>query len=187
MQLTTRNRNIISGLIALVLLFSAITVGVKWSFGAFDDVYPLNASFDAAGQGLQKGSDIKIRGVNVGKVSTVKLVDGRALVTMELSRATKVPITAIATVRAKTLFGEKFVDVDPGPGETTGPYYPTDDSAMLPNDRMNDTSIDRKLRVADAIWMGTHGDGDNGGDEENGENSQTRRNEGTETRTEKTI
>jgi len=117
--LTTRNRNIISGLIALVLLFAGITIGVKWSFGAFDDVYPLKASFDAAGQGLQKGSDIKIRGVNVGKVSTVKLVDGRALVTMELTRATKVATSAIATVRAKTLFGEKFIDIEPGAKEAS--------------------------------------------------------------------
>jgi phospholipid/cholesterol/gamma-HCH transport system substrate-binding protein len=119
LKLTTRIRNIISGLIALVVLIAAVTVGVKWSFGEFDDVYPLKASFDAAGQGLQKGSDIKIRGVNVGKVSSVKLVDGRALVTMELNSSTRVPFTAIATVRAKTLFGEKFVDIEPGANEAS--------------------------------------------------------------------
>ncbi|HEV3227672.1 MAG TPA: MlaD family protein [Acidimicrobiales bacterium] len=112
-----------SGLIALVLLFSTIVIGVKASFGEFDNVYVLKASFVNAGQGLQKGSDIKIRGVNVGKVRGVRLVDGQALVTMEINHSTKVPTNATATVRAKTLFGEKFVDVAPGDGEGRGPYY----------------------------------------------------------------
>ena len=123
MQLTTRNRNIITGLIALVLLSGAIVIGVKASFGEFDDVYPLKATFAKAGQGLQKGSDVKIRGVNVGKVQSVKLVDGHALVSMQINHATKIPTTATATVRPKTLFGEKFVDVALGDGEGKGPYY----------------------------------------------------------------
>ena len=125
MQLTTRNRNIISGLIALVLSFAMIVVGIKYSFGEFDDIYVLKASFANAGQGLQKGSDIKVRGVNIGKVRSVKLVDGRALVTMEINHSTKIPTTATATVRPKTLFGEKFVDVALGDGEGKGPYYST--------------------------------------------------------------
>ena len=125
MQLTTRNRNIVTGLIALVLSFGMIVVGVKYSFGEFDDVYPLKASFANAGQGLQKGSDVKVRGVNVGKVQSVKLVNGRALVTMQINHGTKIPTTATATVRPKTLFGEKFVDVALGEGEGKGPYYAT--------------------------------------------------------------
>jgi phospholipid/cholesterol/gamma-HCH transport system substrate-binding protein len=124
-RLTTRTRNIVSGLIALVLLSSAAVVGVKYSFGYFDDVYPLKASFANAGQGLQHGSDVKLRGVNVGKVQSVKLADGRALVTMEITHSTKIPTSATATVRPKTLFGEKFVDIAPGSGEGTGPYYST--------------------------------------------------------------
>ncbi|MEY2423952.1 MAG: phospholipid/cholesterol/gamma-HCH transport system substrate-binding protein [Acidimicrobiaceae bacterium] len=123
MKLTVRNRNVISGLIALVLLFAAIDIGVSASFGAFDDTYILKGSFDAAGQGLQKGSDVKIRGVNVGKVVKVDLVDGRALVTMDITASNRIPESAIATVRAKTLFGEKFVDIAPGSGEASGPFY----------------------------------------------------------------
>ena len=123
MRLTTRNRNMITGLIAIVLSLGTIVVGVKYSFGEFDDVYVLKASFANAGQGLQKGSDVKIRGVNIGKVRSVKLVDGRALVTMEINHRTQIPTTATATVRPKTLFGEKFVDLALGDGEGKGPYY----------------------------------------------------------------
>src|SRR4051812_31056345 len=100
-----------------------MAVGLKASFGEFDDIYLLKARFTNAGQGLQKNSDIKIRGVNVGKVQSVKLDNGQALVTMEIHSNTQIPTTATATVRPKTLFGEKFIDIDLGTGEAQGPYY----------------------------------------------------------------
>ncbi len=134
MQLTARNRNIISGLIALVLVTSVVVIGVESSFGVFDDVYTLRASFDAAGQGLQRNSDVKIRGVNVGRVEYVKLQGGRALVVMDIDHGEKVPTSTQAVVRPKTLFGEKFVDLVPGDGEVNGPYYPTNSTAQIPDD-----------------------------------------------------
>ena len=66
-----------------------VTIGIKFSFGAFDAGYQLKASFAAAGQGLVPNSDVKIRGVNVGKVDKVELIDGRALVTMGISDGEK--------------------------------------------------------------------------------------------------
>src|SRR3954464_15847608 len=95
-ELTPRRKNVISGLIALVLLTGAIVVGVSQAFGEFDGGDRLRASFDAAGQGLIKNSDVKIRGVNVGKVENVKLVDGRALVTMTINDGQKVPTATTA-------------------------------------------------------------------------------------------
>ena len=50
--LTDRRRNVLSGAIALLLLVSAITVGVKSAFGAYAGGYRVTGSFDAAGQGL---------------------------------------------------------------------------------------------------------------------------------------
>src|SRR4051794_23725591 len=138
-ELTTRRKNVISGLIALVLLSGAIVVGVEQAFGAFDGGYRLQASFDAAGQGLIKNSDVKIRGVNIGKVDSVKLVDGRALVTMTINDGQKVPTSTTAVVRAKTLFGEKFVDLTPDPKdsktEQSGPFYAMDGHALIPPDK----------------------------------------------------
>ncbi|MEY2464939.1 MAG: phospholipid/cholesterol/gamma-HCH transport system substrate-binding protein [Acidimicrobiaceae bacterium] len=139
LELTTRRKNIISGLIALVLLVGIVVVGVSQAFGAFDGGYTLRASFDAAGQGLIKNSDVKIRGVNIGKVEGVKLVNGRAQVTMTINDGQKVPTSTTAIVRAKTLFGEKFVDLTPAPNdaktEATGPFYATDGKAMIPPDK----------------------------------------------------
>lgn len=112
----------LTGAIALLLLFGTMTVGIKGAFGAFDGGYELVGSFDAAGQGLLAGSDVKVRGVNIGQVRSIALVDGRALVKLRIKDGEEVPTDATAVIRPKTLFGEKFVDIDPGPTEETGPF-----------------------------------------------------------------
>jgi len=106
----------------MLLLVGAITVGVKGAFGAFDGGYELTGTFDAAGQGLLAGSDVKVRGVNIGKVRRIELQGGDAEVTLRINDGERVPTDATATIRPKTLFGEKFVDIDPGPAEASGPF-----------------------------------------------------------------
>lgn len=119
---TERNRHIISGAIGLVLLLALITLGIKASFGAFDGGYEVKGTFAAAGQGLLPGSDVKIRGINVGEVKSIELVDNRALVKLRINDDTQIPAAAQAIVRPKTLFGEKFIDIAPGDTEMSGPY-----------------------------------------------------------------
>lgn len=126
---TERNRNIISGAVGLIVLIAVITVGIKASFGEYDGGYELRGTFAAAGQGLLSGSDVKVRGVNVGEVKSIELVDNRALITMRINDDTQIPADAQAVIRPKTLFGEKFVDVIPGSAELTGPYL--DDGAEI--------------------------------------------------------
>ncbi len=126
MQISTeRNRNMISGAIGMVILFALISVGIKASFGAFDGGYRIQGSFAAAGQGLLAGSDVKVRGVNIGEVAKIELVDNRALITMRINDGRDLPVDSQAVIRPKTLFGEKFVDVIPGDSELTGPYLET--------------------------------------------------------------
>lgn len=119
---TERNRNMISGAIGIVILLALVTIGIKASFGAYDGGYKIQGSFAAAGQGLIAGSDVKVRGVNIGEVSSIELVENRALVTMRINDGRQIPVTSQAVIRPKTLFGEKFVDVIPGDNELTGPY-----------------------------------------------------------------
>ncbi len=123
MTLTTeRNQDMISGAIGLLVLVALVTVGIKGAFGAFDGGYKVQASFAAAGQGLISGSDVKVRGVDIGEVSSIELVDNRALVTMRINAGRDIPVDAQAVIRPKTLFGEKFVDILPGDDELSGPY-----------------------------------------------------------------
>ena len=119
---TERNRNMISGAIGLVILIALVTLGIKSAFGAFDGGYELRGSFAAAGQGLLEGSDVKVRGVTVGEVADIQLVENRARITMRIEDGTQVPATVKATIRPKTLFGEKFVDLEVGDDEVRGPF-----------------------------------------------------------------
>ena len=123
MALTTdRNRFMISGGIGLVILIALVTIGIKSSFGAFDGGYHVTGSFAAAGQGLLEGSDVKVRGVNVGEVDQIELVDNRAVITLRIEDRHRIPETVQAVIRPKTLFGEKFVDLTLGDDELSGPY-----------------------------------------------------------------
>ncbi|MBI2170178.1 MAG: MCE family protein [Actinobacteria bacterium] len=124
LALTDRTFTILTGLVVSIFFTAVSVVAVAYSSGTFDDVYEVTARFDTAGQGLIKQSDVKIRGINVGRVDGVDLDDaGRAVVTLRISGDEKIPADARAVVRPKTLFGEKFVDLETTPeGEARGPY-----------------------------------------------------------------
>ncbi|MFI2706474.1 MCE family protein, partial [Nocardioides sp. CER28] len=69
---------------------------------------------------LVPDSAVKVDEVSVGKVTSVKLVDGHADVTVEVRRDTKLPADATAEIRQTSLLGEKFVSLvapasDPSP------------------------------------------------------------------------
>jgi phospholipid/cholesterol/gamma-HCH transport system substrate-binding protein len=120
--MTERARQALGGMVAIILFSAAVLLFAKLSVGATDPVYHVSGTFSAAGQGLISGSDVKIHGVNIGKVSTVKLVNGEAVIRMTINKDETIPIASQAVIRPKTLFGEKFVDIDPGPTEASGPF-----------------------------------------------------------------
>lgn len=120
--MSERHRHILTGAIAVVLALALMTVGIKGAFGAFRGGYELVGRFDAAGQGLLPGSDVKVRGVNIGEVKGIHLRDGEAEISLRIDDGEDVPVDAVATVRPKTLFGEKYIDIDPGPHEQDGPF-----------------------------------------------------------------
>ncbi|SDI12057.1 MCE family protein [Nonomuraea jiangxiensis] len=83
----------------------------------------IDAVFARAGQGLDTNSPVKIRGIRVGEVTNVSLdARGRAVVTMHLDPGVRVPGSTVASVEPTSVFGPKFVSLEPGSGETTGPY-----------------------------------------------------------------
>ena len=121
-HLSERTIRVMTGLITVTFLCAGVIFGVKAATGSLDAVYHVTGTFSAAGQGLIRDSDVKVHGVNVGRVTKVRLRGGRAVVTLEIHRGDKIPTDAKATIRPKTLFGEKFVDIELGDDETTGPY-----------------------------------------------------------------
>ncbi|MGC5012896.1 MCE family protein [Streptosporangium sp. DT93] len=83
----------------------------------------LSAVFPRAGQGLDPNSPVKIRGVTVGGVASVTLDRrGRAVVALHVDPGFRVPRSVTATIEPSSVFGPKYVNLVPGPGERAGPY-----------------------------------------------------------------
>src|SRR5690349_4530714 len=73
----------------------------------------------AAG-GLYRYSNVTYRGVQVGKVTGVKLTDNGAEATMSLAKSPKIPADLEADVRSVSAVGEQYVDLRPR--TDSGPY-----------------------------------------------------------------
>lgn len=75
----------------------------------------------SAGSGLAPGSDVKLRGVRIGRVAELVLEGGEAVATLELEPEPPVPEDVRPVVTAKTLLGEKQVELQPG-GPLAAPF-----------------------------------------------------------------
>ena len=81
-----------------------------------------------ASGGLYRFSNVTYRGVQIGKVTEVKVVDGRRVdATLSLDDSPRVPVDLVAHVRSISAVGEQFVDLQPN---TEGPPYLSDGSVI---------------------------------------------------------
>ena len=84
-----------------------------------------------ASGGLYEFSNVTYRGVEVGKVTEVKVVDGRVDATMSLRSSPKIPSNLTAQVRSVSAIGEQYVDLLP-PNDSP-PYLR--DGSVIPLER----------------------------------------------------
>jgi phospholipid/cholesterol/gamma-HCH transport system substrate-binding protein len=157
------------GKIAAMVLFTLSCFGLLlFLWLAFGGPVPLKAkgyrfhtSFAEAGQ-LSLEADVRISGVPVGKVKTIKADKhtGRADVTIQLdSRYAPLPSDARAILRQKTLLGETYVELTPGHHGVK----PIPEGGQLPASQVSDTveldeiirAFDPKTRAAFQTWMQT--------------------------------
>lgn len=142
---------ILVGLVAIAAVGAGVYFSVRAVYGAFDDAYYLSVDLDKAGQQLQLGSDVRVKGVEVGKVADIRLVDGRARVEMKIDRKYKIPRDAAAVISLKTPLGAKYVDLQ-FPGGSSGPFLSDGDSIQTGHvgPELEDL-LDDGVRVFDAI------------------------------------
>lgn len=111
-----------------ILLFLWVTFGGPTPFRAKS--YEIKVPFNEATQ-LAEQSDVRISGVNVGKVQSIALAPNRrqALATVAIDdQYAPLPRSTRAILRTKTLLGETYIELTPG--SRKGPELP--DGATLP-------------------------------------------------------
>lgn len=119
--MTAKLRTIALGLVIIAIATTLVTVGLKFTSGAFRSYYYVNAILPRAGQQLELEADVRIRGVKVGEVSNIQLRGRKAVVTLRIDEPYKVPRDARAFIGIKTLLGERFVGLS-FPPHDHGPY-----------------------------------------------------------------
>ena len=106
-------RNAAVGLLYLVIVVSLVALSIAVYNRTFSGDVTVTALVDDVGTSLQTGSDVKVRGVQLGEVTGVETTGDGARLTLSLDPDLVEQIAADATVRLlpKTLFGERYVSV----------------------------------------------------------------------------
>lgn len=140
-----RSGDILLGLFTLLvvgaLAFLSLKVGSIAPQGAVHYDFLMDSAL-----GLQRDNRVSVAGVNVGVVDDLA-VDGKmARVSVLLDPALVLHADAKAAVRARTLLGEKYVDLDPGSA---------DEAVLSPGSTLKDNiptvEIDQVIRAAAAL------------------------------------
>ena len=100
---------VLLGIAALAYL--AFQLGDVRFLGGQD--YTVRAIFPSV-TGLKEGAGVEIAGVKVGKVASISLHEGRALVTLRIRKEVVLVEDVIASVRTKGIIGDKYVQLAPG-------------------------------------------------------------------------
>lgn len=102
-----------AGFIAMVLFFLWLTYAVFNK--TFVDVVPVTLTTSTAGASLPSLADVKIRGMIVGEVRSVKPTPGgvKMNIAMTPSAMKAIPRGVTAQIIPKTLFGEKYIALIP--------------------------------------------------------------------------
>lgn len=94
--------------------YLAFTIG---NLSLFQHTYTLGATFDDA-SGLLRADNVKVAGVVVGKVTSVKIDNGKAKVAFSVKDSVKVPRDSEVAIRWRNLIGERYLYIYPGTGST---------------------------------------------------------------------
>lgn len=128
--------------VGIFVFFGILCLGfISVKLGKLDLIgshyYPVKAVFSTV-KGLRKDTVVEISGVEVGKVSNIKLIDYQAVVSMLIRDDVELQDDAIASIRTKGLMGEKYVEIMPGgsdkiiqPGDTLRETEPPIDLEKL--------------------------------------------------------
>ncbi len=110
----TRTKDALIGVLYLVVIAALIVLSVMVYNKDFQSFTTVSLHTDAVGTALQDGSDVKVRGVLVGEVDDITTNGDGVTVHLRLDpdKAKSLPKNVQAQILPKTLFGERYVDLE---------------------------------------------------------------------------
>lgn len=116
-------RNVIA-LAVFVLVCAGLFLGLAGQLGVFSgNTSPYTVRLTDAG-GLVVGNSVRIAGVEVGRVQSIRLEDNRAVLEIAIDRAIQLYAADCAKPRPKSLLGEKYLHLDQGTSAAGDPIAP---------------------------------------------------------------
>lgn len=106
----------LAGLATVVVVAGIVAVAMGLFQGDFTDTVPVTVLSPRAGLVMNPDAKVELRGVQVGKVSSVELLPGgqAALhLAMQPSQMHFIPANVLVDIAASTVFGAKFVELVP--------------------------------------------------------------------------
>ncbi|MGI8666159.1 MAG: MCE family protein [Jatrophihabitans sp.] len=112
-MISLRAREALAGLVYLLIVVGLITLSVMVFNKDFSSSVNVALRTDTIGSELQKGSDVKVRGVLVGRVAKLSTDGNGARIELAItpSKARLIPTNSSAQLLPKTLFGERYVSL----------------------------------------------------------------------------
>jgi len=106
------------GIFSLVLLLFTVMIVVVFGQMRFDRTNGFSAEFSNV-SGLRAGQFVRASGVEIGKVGSIRLVDGgkRARVEFEIDRSVPLYQSTTAQIRYLDLIGNRYLELKRGEGE----------------------------------------------------------------------
>ncbi|MER7664022.1 MCE family protein [Streptomyces sp. NPDC096193] len=122
---------LVKSVVFIVVTVLATTVlAVSIANTGVGDTAPYKARFTDV-TGLIAGDSVRIAGVKVGQVESVRVADRReAEVTFSVRKGRKLPVSVTASVKYLNMVGQRYIDLDQGAGPV-GQYLAAGDTIPL--------------------------------------------------------
>jgi phospholipid/cholesterol/gamma-HCH transport system substrate-binding protein len=152
MTLSTEKKVGLFFILGLILFGVMLELGGQWN--PFEKTVPYQ-TFLTSVTGLKIGDSVRLAGVDVGKITGIKVLDGRVRIDFEVDKATRLRSDSVASIRMTNLLGGQFLGVSFGsptapvlsPGATVqGKDTATVDTVMS---TMGDLATDAKALVTE--------------------------------------
>ena len=110
---------ILMGAVVLVTAILFLLLGMQSIDNNQKDGYNISLIFGSS-SGLKNGDDVKISGINVGKITRLDLdpADYNAKIYIKVYNEINIPDDSTAKISSSSLFGGKFLEIVPGSSET---------------------------------------------------------------------